>query len=75
LAIGDIALTKPLKRQIKLLPLVGLIFFNVAGGPYGIEPLLSTSWPGMALLTSRRIISEADGNRRGSGGSRRTKKR
>ncbi|MGW3950270.1 APC family permease [Streptomyces sp. NPDC004752] len=37
-------------RQIAFLPLVGLIFFSVSGGAYGLEGLVSTSGPGMGLL-------------------------
>ncbi|MFD7643610.1 APC family permease [Kitasatospora sp. NPDC059795] len=35
---------------MSLVPLVALIFFGVSGGAYGIEPLFSTSGPGMGIL-------------------------
>ncbi|MFJ1753274.1 APC family permease [Kitasatospora sp. NPDC088134] len=35
---------------MSLVPLVALIFFSVSGGAYGIEPLFSTSGPGMGML-------------------------
>ncbi|WP_173009969.1 APC family permease [Mycolicibacterium sp. P9-64] len=41
---------KTLTRQIAFLPLVGLIFFSTSGGPYGLEPLMATSGPGMGLF-------------------------
>ncbi|MFG3101348.1 APC family permease [Streptomyces sp. NPDC048182] len=37
-------------RQVRLLPLIALIFFSVSGGAYGIEGLFSSSGPGMGLL-------------------------
>src|SRR5436190_15092155 len=39
-----------LRRQLRLLPLVMVFFFTVAGGAYGLEPVVSASGPGMALL-------------------------
>jgi len=39
-----------LPRNIRLLPLVAIIFFSSSGGPYGIESVLSTSGIGMSLL-------------------------
>lgn len=39
-----------LKRELTLIPLVGLIYFTVCGGSFGIESLFSSSGPGMALL-------------------------
>lgn len=39
-----------LRREIGLLPLVALVFFNVSGGPYGIEDAVGTFGPGLALL-------------------------
>lgn len=38
------------KRQVRLLPLVGLIYFAVSGGPYGLETSISTAGPGMAMV-------------------------
>jgi amino acid transporter len=39
-----------LRRQITLIPLVGLIYFSVSGGPYGLENAVGSSGPGMAML-------------------------
>jgi len=39
-----------LKRQVTLIPLVGLIYFSVSGGPYGLENAISSSGPGMAIV-------------------------
>jgi amino acid transporter len=39
-----------LRRQLRLLPLVMVFFFTVAGGAYGLEPVVGQSGPGMALL-------------------------
>jgi amino acid transporter len=41
---------KKLKRELTLLPLVGLIYFTVSGGSFGIEPLIGYSGPGLAIL-------------------------
>lgn len=37
-------------RKVGLLPLIGLMFFTVSGGPYGLEDVISTSGPGLALV-------------------------
>ena len=37
-------------KRVRLMPLVALIFFSVSGGAYGIEPLFSTSGPGIGIL-------------------------
>jgi amino acid transporter len=42
--------SRKLKRELTLLPLVGLIYFTVSGGSFGIEPLISSSGPLMGLL-------------------------
>src|SRR5467141_1847368 len=42
--------TNGLPRQLGLLSLTAVIFFNVSGGPYGIEDTVSTFGPGLALL-------------------------
>ena len=42
--------TKKLKRALTLFPLVGLIYFTVSGGSFGIEPLVGYAGPGLALL-------------------------
>ncbi len=39
-----------LRRELGLLPLAAVIFFNVSGGPYGIEDGVSAFGPGLALL-------------------------
>src|SRR5512134_1504889 len=41
---------KKLKRALTLFPLVGLIYFTVSGGSFGIEPLVGYAGPGLALL-------------------------
>ncbi|MEW5987654.1 MAG: APC family permease, partial [Chloroflexota bacterium] len=46
---SDLAV-KVIRRQIKLLPLVMIMFFTVSGGAYGLEDLIGYSGPGMALL-------------------------
>ncbi|MFN8457172.1 MAG: APC family permease [Anaerolineae bacterium] len=38
------------RQQLKLLPLVAILFFTVSGGAYGLEDLVGYSGPGMALL-------------------------
>jgi amino acid transporter len=38
------------KRQLTLLPLIGLMFFTVSGGAYGLEDVIGGSAPGMAIL-------------------------
>jgi amino acid transporter len=50
---GEKAISKEagkLKRGLTLLPLFGLMYFTVSGGSFGIEPLISASGPGLALL-------------------------
>jgi hypothetical protein len=42
--------TKKLKRALTLFPLVGLIYFTVSGGSFGIEPLVGYAGPGLALV-------------------------
>lgn len=39
-----------LRRELGFLPLAAVIFFNVSGGPYGIEPVVPAFGPGLALL-------------------------
>ena len=39
-----------LKRELGLLPLAAVVFFNVSGGPYGIEDLVPAFGPGLSLL-------------------------
>ncbi|MEV6341897.1 APC family permease [Actinoplanes sp. NPDC051851] len=38
------------RSKVTLAPLVALIFFSVSGGAYGLEPLLSSSGPGIAMI-------------------------
>jgi amino acid transporter len=45
----DIAVTV-VRRQLRLLPLVGLMFFTVSGGAYGLEDVVGSSGPGMAVV-------------------------
>jgi amino acid transporter len=42
--------TGGLRRELGLVPLAAVVFFNVSGGPYGIEDSVSTFGPGLALL-------------------------
>ncbi len=39
-----------LRRDLGLLSLAAVIFFNVSGGPYGVEDAVSSFGPGLALL-------------------------
>jgi amino acid transporter len=39
-----------LRRDLGLVPLAAVVFFNVSGGPYGIEDSVSTFGPGLTLL-------------------------
>ncbi len=39
-----------LRRELGLLPLVAVVFFNVSGGPYGIEDMVPSFGPGLSLL-------------------------
>ena len=43
-------LTIPNSAQLKLAPLVMVLFFTISGGAYGLEDLVSKSGPGMALV-------------------------
>ena len=52
-AVGEPATAitlKVLRKQITLIPLIGLIYFSVSGGPYGLENAIGSSGPGMAML-------------------------
>jgi amino acid transporter len=37
-------------RRLSFLPLLAVVFFNVSGGPYGIEDVVSVFGPGLALV-------------------------
>lgn len=39
-----------IRRQVRLVGLLGLMFFTVSGGAYGLEDMISLSGPGTALL-------------------------
>ncbi len=39
-----------LRRELGLVALAAVIFFNVSGGPYGIEDMVPTFGPGLTLL-------------------------
>jgi amino acid transporter len=39
-----------LSRDLGLLPLIAVVFFNVSGGPFGIEEAVSSFGPGLTLL-------------------------
>ena len=38
------------RRELGFLPLVAVLFFNVSGGPYGVEDAVGSLGPGLALL-------------------------
>lgn len=48
LPTGEVRL--PGNRRLNLIPLVGVIFFIVCGGAYGLEPLVGAVGPGWAVL-------------------------
>ncbi len=39
-----------LRRELGLVSLAAIVFFNVSGGPYGIEDVVSTFGPGLSLF-------------------------
>lgn len=39
-----------LKRELGLVPLAAVVFFNVSGGPYGVEDMVPSFGPGLTLL-------------------------
>lgn len=39
-----------LRRELRLVPLAAIIFFNVSGGPYGTEDIAPSFGPGLTLL-------------------------
>jgi len=50
---GDVSappIASHLKRELSLLPLIAVIFFNVSGGPYGIEDAVPSFGAGLTLL-------------------------
>jgi amino acid transporter len=49
---GEASAPRPpgLRRDVGLLPLVAVVFFNVSGGPYGIEDAVPSFGPGLTLL-------------------------
>ena len=42
-----------MKRSLTLTAIVSIIFFNVSGGPYGLESVLKNE-PGLAMLLNLR---------------------
>ena len=38
------------KKQLKLIPLAGIIYFTVSGGAFGLENVFSASGPGLGML-------------------------
>jgi len=42
--------TTRLRRDLGFLPLLAVLFFNVSGGPYGLEDTIGVFGPGMVLL-------------------------
>lgn len=47
---GDAGLSDHLKRGLGTVSLAAVFFFNVSGGPYGIEDMVPSFGPGMTLL-------------------------
>ena len=45
----EIKQERKLKRELTLLPLVGIIYFTVCGGTFGIEPLIGYDGSGPGL--------------------------
>ena len=43
-------MTTGLKKELTLVPLAAIVFFNVSGGPYGIEDTVPAFGPGLTLL-------------------------
>jgi len=43
-------LSSGLRRELGFLPLLAVVFFNVSGGPYGIEDTVGVFGPGLVLL-------------------------
>jgi amino acid transporter len=43
-------MTGRLRRELGLVPLAAVVFFNVSGGPYGIEDVVPSFGPGLSLL-------------------------
>ena len=41
---------RELVRKLSLAAIIGIIFFSVSGGPYGLEDVIGESGPGMGLL-------------------------
>jgi amino acid transporter len=39
-----------LRRELGLVPLLAVVFFNVSGGPYGIEDAVASFGPGLTLI-------------------------
>lgn len=42
-------MTGGLRRELGLAPLAAIVFFNVSGGPYGIEDMVPSFGPGLSL--------------------------
>ena len=42
--------SRVLKRELGVVPLAAIVFFNVSGGPYGIEDMVPAFGPGLSLL-------------------------
>ena len=38
------------KKQLTLIPLIGIIYFTVSGGAFGLENVISGAGPGLGLL-------------------------
>ena len=43
-------MSRRVRPELGFVPLVAVVFFNVSGGPYGIEDAVSAFGPGLVLL-------------------------
>ena len=58
--------TASLRRELGLLPIAAVIFFNVSGGPYGIEDAVASfglEGAGIAALATREAVERRLGER------------
>src|SRR5262245_65363557 len=45
-----VPVSRGLRRDLGFLPLLAVLFFNISGGPYGIEDTVGVFGPGLVLL-------------------------
>src|SRR5262245_49713848 len=45
-----VPVSRGLRRDLGFLPLLAVLFFNISGGPYGVEDSVGVFGPGLALL-------------------------